>query len=112
MEVLFLPLLKRITTSPTDSLSFICTSLKQNLFWVPLNFALLSKDSAPTWTSPFVSSETAHGVLQRHRRANTLFEELREGDLERECQEEQCDLEEAREFFEDDEKTVCTYLRL
>lgn len=60
-----------------------------------------------------MSSETADGVLQRHRRANTgVFEELREGDLERECLEEQCDLEEAREFFEDDEKTVCTYLRL
>lgn len=57
-----------------------------------------------------MSGETADSILQRHRRANTgMFEELREGDLERECLEEPCDLEEAREFFEDDEKTVCIY---
>lgn len=57
-----------------------------------------------------MSGGTANGVLQRHRRANTgMFEELREGNLERECLEESCDLEEAREYFEDDEKTVCIY---
>lgn len=35
-----------------------------------------------------------------------MFEELLRGNLERECQEEKCDLEEVREVFEDDEKTV------
>lgn len=33
-----------------------------------------------------------------------------EGNLERECLEEACDLEEAREVFENDEKTVGIYL--
>lgn len=36
---------------------------------------------------------------QRSRRANSLLEELRLGDLERECLEEQCGYEEAREIF-------------
>lgn len=36
---------------------------------------------------------------QRSRRANSLLEELRLGDLERECLEERCGYEEAREIF-------------
>lgn len=56
---------------------------------------------------PFLSAQAAGSVLQRPKRANTgFFEELLEGNLERECLEEKCDLEEAREFFEDDVKTV------
>lgn len=55
----------------------------------------------------FLSGETASRVLRRQKRANTgVFEELLEGNLERECLEETCNLEEAREVFEDDEKTV------
>lgn len=55
-----------------------------------------------------MSGKTADSILQRRRRANTgVLEEVWEGDLERECYEEPCDLEEAREIFEDDEKTVC-----
>ena len=55
----------------------------------------------------FLSSQAADRVLQRHKRYNTgVFEELLEGNLERECIEEVCDLEEARETFEDDQKTV------
>lgn len=46
-------------------------------------------------------------LLQRWRRANSGFlEELQKGNLERECIEEVCDYEEAREVFEDDGKTV------
>lgn len=37
--------------------------------------------------------------LHRTRRANTLFEELRIGNLERECMEEKCSYEEAKEIF-------------
>uniref|UniRef100_A0A672YQZ6 Coagulation factor IX n=1 Tax=Sphaeramia orbicularis TaxID=375764 RepID=A0A672YQZ6_9TELE len=49
----------------------------------------------------------ANSVLQRQKRENTgFFEEFLQGDLERECIEEKCDLEEARETFENDEKTV------
>ena len=55
----------------------------------------------------FLSGQAADGLLRRQKRHNTgLFEEVLEGDLERECYEERCDLEEAREFFENDQKTV------
>lgn len=54
----------------------------------------------------FVSQQTAHTVLHRKRRNNTPFEELKQGNLERECMEEQCSIEEAREVFENDEKTM------
>ncbi|XP_041638111.1 vitamin K-dependent protein Z-like [Cheilinus undulatus] len=54
----------------------------------------------------FVEKREASTVLQRWRRANSGFlEELQQGNLERECVEEVCDYEEAREVFEDDGKT-------
>ncbi|XP_061582328.1 coagulation factor IXa [Cololabis saira] len=62
---------------------------------------------APASGPVFISDLAANGVLRRHKRYNTgIFEELWEGDLERECLEEKCDLEEAREYFENDEKTM------
>lgn len=55
----------------------------------------------------FLDKDDASSVLQRVRRANSgFFEEIKRGDLQRECIEEICDYEEAREVFEDDEKTV------
>ncbi|XP_039998540.1 uncharacterized protein LOC120798357 [Xiphias gladius] len=55
----------------------------------------------------FVEKHEANKVLQRWRRANSGFlEELKQGNLERECLEEICDYEEAREVFEDDDQTV------
>lgn len=48
----------------------------------------------------FLSSQVASQVLVRNRRANHLLEELKPGNLERECVEEICDHEEAREVFE------------
>ncbi|XP_062997979.1 coagulation factor IX-like [Elgaria multicarinata webbii] len=54
----------------------------------------------------FIDQGRASSVLHRYRRENTgVFEELRQGNLERECIEEICDYEEAREVFEDDERT-------
>ncbi|KAM5147255.1 coagulation factor VII [Callospermophilus lateralis] len=53
----------------------------------------------------FVTQEEAHSVLHRQRRANSLLEELRPGSLERECKEEQCSFEEAREIFRSPERT-------
>ncbi|XP_056287209.1 vitamin K-dependent protein Z-like isoform X3 [Pseudoliparis swirei] len=48
-----------------------------------------------------------HQVFLRSRRANMfLLEEILQGDLERECHEEKCDYEEAREYFEDQDKAV------
>lgn len=46
-------------------------------------------------------------VFLRSKRANMfLVEEILQGNLERECYEEMCNYEEAREYFEDTEKTV------
>uniref|UniRef100_A0A8C2ZG28 Coagulation factor VIIi n=1 Tax=Cyclopterus lumpus TaxID=8103 RepID=A0A8C2ZG28_CYCLU len=65
-----------------------------------------------TLNSPwmFVERHEANGVLQRWRRANSFLEELKEGNLKRECIEEICDYEEAREIFEDDGITVRRWL--
>lgn len=55
----------------------------------------------------FVERDDASAVLQRRRRANSGFlEEMLKGNLERECIEEICNYEEAREVFEDDIQTV------
>lgn len=60
----------------------------------------------------FLSGRVAVSLLRRQKRHNTgVFEELLQGNLERECVEEVCDLEEARETFEDDEQTVCVGYR-
>ncbi|KAM8940332.1 prothrombin [Pelodytes ibericus] len=53
----------------------------------------------------FVSSQKANSVLARFRRANSVFEEVRPGNMERECMEELCDYEEAREIIESTENT-------
>lgn len=53
----------------------------------------------------FSSSQRAHQVL-RSKRANSFLEELRPSSLERECKEETCDFEEAREIFQNTENTV------
>uniref|UniRef100_A0A8C9JDR1 Gla domain-containing protein n=1 Tax=Panthera tigris altaica TaxID=74533 RepID=A0A8C9JDR1_PANTA len=54
------------------------------------------------------TGEKANSVLKRYPRANGLFEEIRQGNIERECKEEICTFEEAREAFENNEKTVST----
>ncbi|XP_073677061.1 coagulation factor IXa [Garra rufa] len=68
-------------------------------------YILLQTLAAPG--SVFLDGEKADSILRRHRRANTgLFEEFLKGNVERECIEETCVLEEAREAFENDEKTM------
>uniref|UniRef100_A0A3Q3AL74 coagulation factor Xa n=1 Tax=Kryptolebias marmoratus TaxID=37003 RepID=A0A3Q3AL74_KRYMA len=54
----------------------------------------------------FLDDQEASQVLTRRRRANSFFEEIKKGNKERECVEERCDWEEAREIFENQEKTV------
>lgn len=54
----------------------------------------------------FLTDAKANTVLKRYPRANVFLEELKQGNIERECMEERCDYEEAREAFENDEKTV------
>lgn len=56
--------------------------------------------------SVFLPADAAHSVLRRLRRANFLLEEMKQGNIQRECREEVCTYEEAREAFENDEKTV------
>lgn len=53
----------------------------------------------------FIDEKTASQVI-RAKRANSPFEELKQGNLERECVEEICNHEEAREVFESTDKTV------
>ncbi|XP_073699368.1 protein Z, vitamin K-dependent plasma glycoprotein b isoform X2 [Garra rufa] len=54
----------------------------------------------------FRTRRRANALLLRSRRANTfLLEEILQGNLERECFEEKCNKEEARECFENDQKT-------
>ncbi|CAK6980426.1 uncharacterized protein LOC128354592 [Scomber scombrus] len=68
--------------------------------------------SAVAAAAVFVEKRDANAVLQRWRRANSGFlEELKQGNLERECIEEICNYEEAREVFEDDAKTRQFWLK-
>ncbi|XP_048097416.1 vitamin K-dependent protein C isoform X2 [Alosa alosa] len=55
--------------------------------------------------SVFYSGPQAHSLL-RSKRANSVFEELRPPSKERECVEEICDFEEAREIFLTREATL------
>lgn len=58
-------------------------------------------------TAVFLAPQQALSLLQRVRRANSGFmEELRRGNLERECLEEQCSYEEAFEALESSTATV------
>lgn len=57
--------------------------------------------------SVFGQPPEAHTVFLRSKRANLfLLEEILQGNLERECYEERCSYEEAREYFENSAKTV------
>uniref|UniRef100_A0A673AJK1 coagulation factor Xa n=1 Tax=Sphaeramia orbicularis TaxID=375764 RepID=A0A673AJK1_9TELE len=55
--------------------------------------------------SVFLDGDEATQVLRRRTRANSFLEELKAGNMERECMEEVCDWEEAREIFENKEMT-------
>ncbi|XP_067116322.1 vitamin K-dependent protein S [Osmerus mordax] len=57
----------------------------------------------------FLTQSRASQFLTRHRRANSLFEESKKGNLERECIEELCNKEEAREIFENYPETDYFY---
>lgn len=59
----------------------------------------------PCVRSVFSDPPAAH-MLLRSRRANSFLEELKPASMERECVEEKCDFEEAREIFQTREATV------
>ncbi|XP_020830483.1 vitamin K-dependent protein S isoform X4 [Phascolarctos cinereus] len=56
-----------------------------------------------------LSKQHASQILMRKRRANTFMEETKKGNLERECIEELCNKEEAREVFENEPETNYFY---
>ncbi|KAM9300692.1 vitamin K-dependent protein Z [Morus bassanus] len=65
---------------------------------------LLSALFLQTEQTVFISADDANKVIKRQRRASSLLlEEVLQGSLERECLEERCTHEEAREVFENDE---------
>nr|XP_005283707.1 vitamin K-dependent protein S isoform X2 [Chrysemys picta bellii] len=57
----------------------------------------------------FLSQQYASEFLVRKRRANSFMEESKKGNLERECIEELCNKEEAREIFENNPETEYFY---
>ncbi|XP_041115548.1 coagulation factor X-like [Polyodon spathula] len=77
-------------------------TMMAQLLWICLSFFSLTFIEA----NVFLSQESASQVFRRHKRANSFFEELKKGNLERECHEEQCSYEEAREVFETEEPTM------
>ncbi|MGH0125494.1 UNVERIFIED_CONTAM: hypothetical protein FKN15_054591 [Acipenser sinensis] len=66
----------------------------------------LAEDKQTCVSKVFLSQESASQVFRRHKRASSFFEELKPGNLERECKEERCSYEEAREVFEKEESTA------
>ncbi|XP_039600598.1 growth arrest-specific protein 6 [Polypterus senegalus] len=79
---------------------------------MPISVRLLSALLLVMGASPFLlSPEEATQFLSRRRRAYQVFEETKQGHLERECVEEQCSREEAREVFENDPETDYFYPR-
>ncbi|KAF6121258.1 protein S [Phyllostomus discolor] len=65
----------------------------------------------PIAEANFLSKQHASQVLVRKRRANAWAEEAHQGNLERECIEELCNKEEAREIFENNPETEFFYPR-
>ncbi|XP_071999281.1 coagulation factor X-like [Engystomops pustulosus] len=65
---------------------------------------LLSTSFCQSGSLVFIGREKAHHVLRK--RANSFLEEILPGNLERECYEETCSREEAREIFKSPEKTT------
>ncbi|XP_077423153.1 coagulation factor VII-like [Vanacampus margaritifer] len=68
--------------------------------------SLLIVLSSSSLASVFLNRDEARSVLVRSKRFNSgWLEELQKGDLKRECLEEKCSYEEAREVFEHQEAT-------
>ncbi|XP_037694890.1 transmembrane gamma-carboxyglutamic acid protein 4 [Choloepus didactylus] len=66
-----------------------------------------SRDTRHAGEEVFTSKEDANSFIQRHLLYNRFDMELfTPGDLERECNEELCNYEEAREIFMDEDKTL------
>lgn len=86
-------------------------SLKAACSGSELGLLLLLLSATLCGSQRFLPQSKASEFLLRHRRANTLFEESKKGNLERECIEELCNKEEAREIFENNLETEYFYPR-
>ncbi|KAM7160315.1 coagulation factor IX-like [Macrochelys suwanniensis] len=74
-----------------------------------VTFLLLMCSICSSWSvsfSVFMRKEEAHQLLKIHKRSNQFLEEIHPGNLERECIEETCSFEEAKEIFQSQEKTM------
>ncbi|XP_034534836.1 protein Z, vitamin K-dependent plasma glycoprotein b [Notolabrus celidotus] len=73
----------------------------------PLSLFLLSCFLQVLIQGQMFRAPPSHEVFLRSKRANQyLLEEILQGNLERECFEENCNYEEAREYFENDKQTI------
>ncbi|KAF7252531.1 Coagulation factor VII [Varanus komodoensis] len=94
-------MLKYLYTLRTQHFGFIMVSCNYTLLFFcllllyPLSLAAV-----------FLEHKEASSVLQRNKRSNSFLEELKAPSLERECLEEKCSFEEAREIFRDDKRTM------
>ncbi|XP_063809459.1 growth arrest-specific protein 6 isoform X2 [Pseudophryne corroboree] len=70
---------------------------------------LLAAEPSPGILLP--AKEAAQFLRHRQKRENSFFEETKQGHLERECVEEKCSNEEAREVFENNPETDYFYPR-
>lgn len=92
---------------------FVFPHTSFNLVSIPLLcpcLCLLLLSSPGALSTVFLPANAAHSVLRRLPRANSMLEELKQGNIQRECRDEVCTYEEAREAFENDEKTVRKYV--
>ncbi|NXT74035.1 TMG4 protein, partial [Zapornia atra] len=77
------------------------------LFAFPHCTGRLKTLKQPEWKDVFTSEKEANLFIGRHLLNNRFdFEAFTADNLERECFEEMCSYEEAREFFEDPDKTM------
>ncbi|TRZ16804.1 hypothetical protein HGM15179_010313 [Zosterops borbonicus] len=81
--------------------------LPVTVFAFPHCRGTLSNLKQPQWEDVFTSAREANLFIGRHLLNNRFdFEAFTDDNLERECYEELCNYEEAREFFEDPDKTM------
>ncbi|CAL8288397.1 unnamed protein product [Lota lota] len=75
-------------------------TIRSCLLWLHVLLFWITQCPALPHGGVFASRRDASAVLKRSRRANTFLEEVKRGDLERECLEERCSYEEAREIYQ------------
>ncbi|KAL2090056.1 hypothetical protein ACEWY4_014744 [Coilia grayii] len=109
-QFLFLTLITLPGTLPRSGVNHDCACAQPSFDWVnEIGHTRRRRRVCPTpagiMGTVFLPQSTAHSVLSRLRRANYFLEEVKQGSIQRECREEICTYEEAREAFENDEKT-------